>query len=1138
MKILNSAGLSVTFLENGSVSTIDAAPVRISLRAASLFTGSAANIWLRRRGRRMLYHPLLGPASGCRFRAGKSFYTASGNWDGLDYECTLRLSERSLNWEWSVVIQNNSGSGCELDLIYVQDVGLKSIGSGLVNEYYVSQYLERRILEDSVYGTVICCRQNMKESGGHPWLMIACLNGASGASTDGMQFYGTSFRETGVPEGLISERPGGEYAGESSVVSLQEIPFELPEGVSHRSSFAAAFLHDHPLATSESDIARLPELFREFSGAMDAGDDGGTTTAEAEGLTTAEAGGLASSVSEVLTTAEGNLFSNPDFLHAEELSESDIDMFFGRERRHSEFYDGRLLSFFSGEYNHVMLRAKESLADRPHGHIMRAATGFLPDEKVMSTTAFAFGVFNSHVTQGNTNFNTLLSVCNSQFNLSPESGQRIFAEIGGRFRLLGVPSAFEIGLNSCRWIYKFGNQCFQVRTWTSVRSPQVNLEFRVISGPMTRLLITHDFDDLNGWTIAAGKQEGEYIALPRPGSMIVSRFPDARFRITIQTPGIQYTACGDEVPGSASKSQGSNLFVLDISRTTNFCMSITGEVCTAEQTVIIDDPEERWSADSRDALDEWKELSQELAIRGEQADIEAIREILPWYGMNALTHYLTPYGLEQFSGAAWGTRDVAQGPLEILLCMQKYREAKQVLRIIFSNQDPDGGWAQWWMFDSYKDIRADSAHGDVIYWSLIGLSNYIKVTGDFGFLDEILPFYIGVENAENTEGSLEEHVNRLVKKVTDSFVAGTSLVQFGGGDWNDSLQPVSDDLARRMISAWTVEMSYQALSEYAEVCRMRGETGRAVEFDELCQRIKSDFNTHLVKDGIVAGYGLAEDDGTISLLLHPTDTRTGIKYSILPMNRGIISRMFTAGQAISHQELIEKHLKGPDGARLMDRPLKYSGGIETLFRRAESSTFFGREIGLMYVHEHIRYAEALALTGKADAFLRALRQAIPVGYREIVPSGDIRQSNCYYSSSDVIFMNRYEADRLYSEIMTGNLTLRGGWRVYSSGPGIFISIVVSHLLGLRIKWGSVIIDPVISWALDGLQASMKFMERSLTLSYSVKEENFGPKRICINGSDIAFTEEENSYRRGGAVIPASIFSGLPFKEENKVEIYL
>ncbi|MFZ2286379.1 MAG: hypothetical protein WAV93_05280 [Bacteroidales bacterium] len=1112
MTLKNSAGLSVTVLDNGSVSKIDAGKIRISLRVASPFSGAAANIWLRRRGSPILYKPLTGPASGSRFRTGRRYYTATGNWEGLDYECTLRLSESSLSWEWSVVIKNNSDSGCELDLIYVQDVGLKTIAAGMVNEYYVSQYLERRILEDTVLGAVLCCRQNMKESGGHPWLMMASMNRAAGAGTDGMQFYGRTFRETGVPEGLISESTGGEYAGESAVVSLQEAPFGLPKGASHRSAFAASFMHDHPDATSATDLERLPGLFGEFSGSAAVPKSGD------------------------LKKTEGNLFSDPEFMPADDLFETDLDILFGSERRHCEYHNYRLISFFCGENNYVMLRAKERLADRPHGHIMQAATGFKPDERVMSTTAFAFGVFNSHITQGNTNFNTLLSVCNSQFCLSPECGQRIFVEVDGRFLLLGVPSAFEIGLNSCRWIYSSGTRCFQVRTWTSVRTPQINTEFRVISGPATRILITHHFDDLNGWRVARGPTDGEYIAVPRSDSMIATKFPDARFRITVQTPGIRCTAGGDELLSKGGRSPGSNLFVLDISATKSFCLSFTGEVCGRGNTAVIENPGEQWTADSQEAQSEWNKLSLGLSIKGDQPDVAAIREIIPWYGMDALIHFLTPYGLEQFSGAAWGTRDVAQGPMELLLSMQKYKEAKQVLRIIFSSQDPDGGWPQWWMFDSYNEVRADSAHGDVIYWCLIALSNYIRVTGDFAFMDEKLPFHNSRKTSRRSEKSLADHVNRLVKKMTGSFVPGTSLVQFDGGDWNDSMQPVSRDLARRMVSAWTVEMSYQAVNEYAEVCRMRGEHVKAGKFNKLCEQIRSDFNTYLVKDGIVAGYGLAEDDGTITLLLHPGDTRTGIKYSILPMNRGIISRIFTAGQAEKHQELIEMHLKGPDGARLMDRPLRYSGGIEKLFRRAESSTFFGREIGLMYVHEHIRYAEALAITGKADAFLRALRQAIPVAYREIVPSGDIRQANCYFSSSDVIFMNRYEADRLYSEIMRGTLTLRMGWRIYSSGPGIFIGIVVSRLLGLRVKGGKVIIDPVMPRSLDGIQTSMKFMDRSLRLIYSVREGNFGPKRICINGTDVQFTEEESIYRRGGAVIPAGIFSALPQEQESRIEI--
>jgi cellobiose phosphorylase len=374
--------------------------------------------------------------------------------------------------------------------------------------------------------------------------------------------------------------------------------------------------------------------------------------------------------------------------------------------------------------------------------------------------------------------------------------------------------------------------------------------------------------------------------------------------------------------------------------------------------------------------------------------------------------------------------------------------------------------------------------------------------------------------------------------IVNSFIPGTALVPFGGGDWNDSLQPVSKELAQRMISSWTVEMNYQAFTQYQVVYEQTGNTKKRKELKEICEQIKSDFNNYLIRDGVVAGYGLVEEDHRFSLLLHPDDDKTNIQYSILPMNRGIISEIFTKEQARHHLDLIEQHLKGPDGARLMNRPLKYKGGIQTLFQRAESSTFFGREIGLMYVHEHIRYAESQARTGRADAFLKALRQANPVAYRNIVPCGDIRQSNCYYSSSDVIFKNRYEADERYEEIKTGKITLKGGWRVYSSGPGIYIGLVVSRLLGLRTEFRNIIIDPVIPHSLDGLSASMDFMGHSVTFNYAIKEHCFGPKDISINGKPIKFTYEDNKYRHGGAVIPTDQFLTMLKKKNNTIEIHM
>ncbi len=1114
MKLINSSGLSIDFLENGLLKFIEADPIRISLKTASPYSTSGANIYLRKRTKPNAYTALFGPESNCSFQFTDKEFIASGLWSGIAYNCVLRLSEKSKSWMWQIELKNTTSESAEFDLIYVQDIGLKPIGDGLVNEYYVSQYLERLVLDDENFGSVICCRQNMKEKGGHPWLMMASKNGATSGSTDGMQFYGKTYRETGIPEALLADSLGGNCAGESPVVALQEKPFRLDAGQEHQSVFASSYLPDHPDATSKNDLKNLQALFDEFS-----------------------YNPVVSDQSKMIAP-ERNLFNTSAFLPVDDLTQQELDQHFGTERRHAEYENGKLLSFFCGQNSHVMLREKELLADRPHAHIMQAGTGFVPDENIMSTTSFAFGVFNSHISQGNTNFNVLLSVCTTQFNTSPESGQHIFVELDGKKYLLGLPSAFEIGLNHCRWMYKSGENVFQVRTWTSISSPLVHLEFKVLAGQKTRLLITHDFDQLNGWKMSPGSTAGEFVAMPQAGSMITSNFPEAKFRMLVNSKLADFEVSNGVLPGMSKKSGENSLFVIDVRPTSDFYMTFVGEVCKSFEMPVPESADIQWNIDYKQAQSYWQHLSLNLKVNGNFDRFSAIQEILPWYGMNAMTHFLTPYGLEQFSGAAWGTRDVSQGPLDLLLTMEKYDEAKQTLKIIFSNQNPDGGWPQWWMFDSYSHIRADDSHGDVFYWVIIALSAYIKVTGDVSILDEVLPYHAENIETKSEKTSVREHLDRLINMITDSFIPGTSLVPFGGGDWNDSLQPVSKELAERMISSWTVEMNYQAFRQYQEVCEKTGNRTKSEELNQICENIRSDFNRYLMKDGVVAGYGLVEKDGSISLMLHPGDHKTQVHYSILPMDRGIISEIFTKEQANHHQSIIDQHLKGPDGARLMDRPLKYQGGIQHIFQRAESSTFFGREIGLMYIHEHIRYAESQARIGNADAFVKALRQAIPVGYRDIVPCGDIRQSNCYYSSSDVTFKTRYEADELYDEIKTGNISLKGGWRVYSSGPGIYVSMVITRLLGIRIEFGNIIIDPVLPMNMDGLSVSLNLKSYPLTINYSVKFDSFGPKVIVVNGERILFSYEENKYRQGGSVIAEAQFLKYLNKQQNIIDIQL
>jgi cellobiose phosphorylase len=1112
MNVTSPPGLVFAFSDQGDVQSIEVGGIRVSLTSPTGSSRPHCNLYLRKRGRETTYTPLIGAESPSRFCAANGIFSARGSWSGLDYECVLSAAQAHASWRWQLRVHNPSDHTVELDVVHVQDIGLKASGPGLVNEYYVSQYLERRVFEDPRHGSVVCCRQNMNELGGHPWVMIASESRAISASTDGVQLYGSLFRSTGEIDALRADRLAGELSGELSVVALQEEPFSLAPGASHTSAFVATFMPDHPQASSEADPHRLPELVRSFP-------DAPPPPASAH------------------RAPAPRRFDRVRPLPTEDLDQAELTELFGSERRHAEQADGQLLSFFASGTRHVVLRAKEVRVNRPHGHIMQTGAHRVPDERIMSTTAFACGVFNSHLTQGNTNFNTLLSVCENSLAPSLASGQRIVVQLEDGQHLLGLPSAFEMGLNHSRWIYKRGSTCLQVCTWASTDAPRINLDFEVLRGGPVRLWLTHQFDDLIGWTLAAGAAH-ELVAKPRADSLLGERFFEPQFRVLVNSQEVRYSASGSALPSADREPAGRAGLVLEVPEATAFCMSFVGEVTGPADVGFIQDPKTERHSDGAAALAASRELSRELALNGPEA-IDPIREILPWYGMNALIHFLTPYGLEQFSGAAWGTRDVCQGPIDLLLCQEKYAEARTVLRTVFSNQHPDGSWPQWWMFDRYEAVRADSAHGDVIYWCILALCNYIKASGDFSILKEPLPYFQPEgEAAPQAPTPLLEHVGRVIALVTHSFVPGTALVQFGGGDWNDSLQPVSEDLAARLISSWTVQMSYQALSEYLDVCTRAGYSHEASQLGELTQRIHADFNRHLVKDGVVAGYGLVGPDQTIDVLLHPSDRTTGVRYSLLPMNRGVISGVFSKEQAELHSELIERHLKGPDGARLMDRPLQYRGGPQTIFQRAESSTYFGREIGLMYVHEHLRYAESQARLGNADALLRALRQAIPVDYSEVVPQGNLRQANCYYSSSDVLFESRYAADQHYDDVIAGTRRLEGGWRVYSSGPGIYVALVVSRLLGLRIEFGKLIIDPVLSRSLDGLEATLRIVGRPVVFAYRVESRGFGPRAISVNGKPTPFDIETNTYRRGGAVLPLEGFMALLEAGDNRVEILL
>jgi CRISPR-associated protein Csx3 len=365
------------------------------------------------------------------------------------------------------------------------------------------------------------------------------------------------------------------------------------------------------------------------------------------------------------------------------------------------------------------------------------------------------------------------------------------------------------------------------------------------------------------------------------------------------------------------------------------------------------------------------------------------------------------------------------------------------------------------------------------------------------------------------------------------------LVDYGDGDWDDTLQPADPAMRKRMVSAWTVGLAFQTFRQLATVYRRLGQTDPAHRLEALCDEMRRDFAARLMPGGVVAGFLVFETAGNARPLLHPDDAVTHIRYRLLPMTRSILAGLFTPEEARHHLEIIATELRYSDGVRLMSEPATYHGGCERLFRRAETAANVGREIGLQYVHAHLRYAEALAKVGDAEGLWTALQVVNPVGLATILPQAAPRQSNVYFSSSDADFSDRYEAAARWPELRAGRVVVRGGWRLYSSGPGLFLHKVRACLLGVRESFGEVVFDPVLPRRLDGLTAAVIVCGHHVDLHYRVREGSFSPRAVTVNGVRLdSARREANPYRPGGLAIPQSELKAHLRNTGNIIEIDL
>lgn len=1113
---LVAGDLRVELTRTGDVHAIRYGELLVSQYLPGPHDAATGGLWLRRhRDGRVEPMPLIGARSSARFALTERSARWMGSGLGVRWSVTLALGPDGDLWVWRVDVTALDGAGSQVrpddrwDLVAAQDLALAPAGAALSSEPYVSHYLAHRAVDLPEVGRVVATRQTMACAPALPLVVHAIAEGAVAHLTDAIDLYGRSARLDGRAAALGDPVwTARTTQDELAMAVLLSAPRALDRPATWH--VVGVVRRDRPGDLDEAAQVVLDRL------------DTARQTAQAPAAVPTDAATPAVVGAE--PPAPSLLLRAPLLVGDPLPDDALVALGDGRVLHPERDGAGALLSFFDGAATHVVSRAKEACVARSHGHVLKAGDDVTATDGVLSATVYAAGVFASHVVVGNTTANRFLSVQRHQLNLLHQAGLRVLVRGAAGWQLLGVPSALVMDLGGVRWVYRTGDLAVDVTS--TARAHDRAIEVRVRTDRPVDVLVTADVELAGSWVAAPTPDGHAVVVTPSPGTDAAAHCPDLTY-VLASPEG----AVGDDGPLlDGAGPHGTGVLTVSASGTADLRVVLTGALDGVEAawaaaapllTAPLDVPAELAGHRATVAA-----LTRHLHVTG-NGRLAELNALVPWFAQNALIHFLVPHGLEQYSGAAWGTRDVCQGPFELALAFDHPGTARDILLRVLAHQNPDGTLPQWFMFDAYRERYQDEAHGDVVVWPLRALVEYVAATGDLTVLAERVPFWDDAHRAPGTVPvSVADHLRATMAYIRSHRAPGTALLSYGEGDWDDTLQPAQASMREEMASSWTVALLYQSAHDGARLLAGTAYDDLASELAAEAAGIAQEFDDRLVVDGVLAGYVVFAPEGAWPVI-HPTDRRTGLRYRLIPMTRSIIAGLFTPEQAAAHEALVAEHLHYPDGVRLMDRPAPYADGVTRFFRRGEQAANIGREIGLMYTHAHIRYVEALAALGRPSVVTELLRIS-PVGQHARLATSEPRQRNCYFSSSDADFPDRFTAAAQWDRLREGAadpVGVRGGWRVYSSGPGIYLRQVVQGALGLAVRPGGVLVDPVLAVQDDGTTVEIELAGRRRTVRYHVSPGD-GDVVVLGDGRTLPGSRQTLPYRAGGLLVSDGDLAGV------------
>ena len=283
----------------------------------------------------------------------------------------------------------------------------------------------------------------------------------------------------------------------------------------------------------------------------------------------------------------------------------------------------------------------------------------------------------------------------------------------------------------------------------------------------------------------------------------------------------------------------SQCLITQLGQTTRLA-EIFGDIENFHQAQVID-------SELRKLADFWEEYLSAQKVQTPDGDMDLMVNIFnarQCYVTKTWSRYLSYYqpGL---GARGMGMRDSAQDALGVMASVPQ--EACDLIRTLLGYQLADGSCMHQFnplsgvanAGDSHEMEDRPHYYSDDHLWLALAVAAYLKESGDFAFLDEIIPFYDSKKEAKSEEAApVREHIQRGLD-FTRGHIGQHGLPLLGFADWNDTV-----NLPAGAESLFTANLYGTALREMVALMEFLDEPEQAQKWQAAYDEMKARVEDH------------------------------------------------------------------------------------------------------------------------------------------------------------------------------------------------------------------------------------------------------------------------------------------------------